>query len=276
MPQFHGNFPLRQRKQNFVVARKLEIRERLVRFVRLREMRHHAFEPQRFLGTNLFDERQRLVPAHAIAAHAGVNFQMHRHPFAVGGGDLRQLANGMQFVHANGQVVLDAPREFGFLPFAQQQQRRGDARVTKHHRLFERAQAESPRAFLQRNLRHVERAMAVRLVLHDGEQPHIFRQVTADELQVAAQPAEVNLGPRGAQRKSCRIEIHKTLGLFNHESCQMARKISSGIRFDRSAEHCSAQTNMSSLRSNAPRSKNARTRKNPCNPGQTLPGGHKL
>ena len=68
-------------------------------------------------------------------------------------------------------------------------------------RLFERAQAEAPGAFLERDARHVERAVAVGLVLHHGEQFHVARQVAADKLQVAAQLAEVNLGPRRSLRK---------------------------------------------------------------------------
>jgi len=51
---------------------------------------------------------------------------------------------------------------------AQQQQRRGDAAFAQVHRLFERAQAEAPRAFFHRNARHVERTVAVSLVLDDS------------------------------------------------------------------------------------------------------------
>jgi hypothetical protein len=147
------------------------------------------FKQQRFFGANLFDERQRFVPAHAVAAHAGVDFHMHRHPFAMGGGDPRELADGVRFVDADGQIVLDAPGQFGFLPFAEQQQRRGDPGVAEHHGLFERAQAEPPRAFFERDAGHVERAMAVRLVLGDREQFYVFRQVAADESQIGSQPA---------------------------------------------------------------------------------------
>jgi len=43
-------------------------------------------------------------------------------------------------------------------------------------------------------------------------------------LHVASQSREVNFNPRRAQRKSCRIEIHPMLKLFNHESRQMKRK----------------------------------------------------
>ena len=212
--------------QDFVEAGELEIGKRLVRFVRLREVRHHAFEQQRFLGDDLFDERQRFVPAHAVAAHAGVDFHMHRHAFAGGGGDVGELADGVRFVDADGQVMLHAPRQFGFLPFAQQQQRRGDARVAERHRFFQRAQAEAPRAFFERDARHVERAVSVGLVLHDGQQLHMARQVAADELQIAPQPREVNLDPRRPQRKNLLNQNPSNRReLFNHESCQMTRKI---------------------------------------------------
>ena len=184
--------------QDFVETGELEIGKRLVRFVRLREVRHHAFEQQRFLGANLFDERQRLVPAHAEAAHAGVDFQMHRHAFAGGGGGAGEFADGVRFIDADGQVMLHAPRQFGFLPFAQQQQRRGDAGVAERHRLFQRAEAEAPRAFFERDARHVERAVAVGLVLHDGQQLHVARQVAADELQIAAQPCRGQSRPTPA------------------------------------------------------------------------------
>ena len=127
VPQLHGNFPLFQRVQHFVEARELEIGKGLVRFVRLREMRHHAFEQQRFFRDNFFDERQRLVPAHAVTAHAGVDFDVNRNPLAELRRDFRQRADGVRLVHANGQVMRHAPFEFGLLPFAQQQQRRGDA-----------------------------------------------------------------------------------------------------------------------------------------------------
>ena len=46
VPQLHGNFPLLQRVQDFVETRELEIGKSFVRFIRLREMRHHAFERQ--------------------------------------------------------------------------------------------------------------------------------------------------------------------------------------------------------------------------------------
>ena len=123
--------------------------------------------------------------------------------------DFGERADGVRFVHANGQVMRHAPFEFGLLPFAEQQQRRGDARVAQRHRLFERAQAEAPRAFLDRDARHVERAVAVSLVLHDGQQLHVLRQIAADELQVAAQLAEVNLGPRRPLRKIFGTQIHR-------------------------------------------------------------------
>ena len=155
---------------------------------------------------------------------------MHRHLLVVGGGDLREFADGMGFIDANGQVMFDTPGQFGFLPFAQQQQRRGDAGVAERHGLFERAEAKAPRAFFERDARHVERAVAVGLVLDDGEQSYVFRQVAADKPQIGSQPAEVNLGPGRPQRKIGRIEIHKTSRLFNHESCQMARKIRHGWR----------------------------------------------
>ena len=202
--ELHRNFPLLQRAQHFVETRELEIGEGLVRFIRLREMGHRAFEQQRFLGENLFDERQRLVPAHAVTAHAGVDFDVDRHAVCRSPPRcLRQLADGVRLVHANGQVVRDAPFEFGLLPFAEQQQRRLDAGVAQGHRLFERAQAEAPRAFFERDARHVERAVAVSLVLHHGEQFHVTRQVAADEPEIVAQPAEVNLGPRRPLRKIC-------------------------------------------------------------------------
>ena len=90
-------------------------------------------------------------------------------------------------------------------------------RVAQRHRLFERAQAQAPRAFFERDARHVERAMAVSLVLHHGQQFHIARQVAADELQIAPQPAEVNLGPRRPQRKTVESKSIKSPEVFNHE-----------------------------------------------------------
>ena len=112
-----------------------------------------------------------------------------------------EFADGVRLVHANGQVMRDAPFQFGLLPFAEQQQRRFDAGVAQGHRLFERAQAEAPRAFFERDARHVERAVAVSLVLHHGEQFHMTRQVAADETEIVAQLAEVNLGPGRPLRK---------------------------------------------------------------------------
>ncbi len=44
--ELDGNFPLLQRVQHFVEARELEIGKGLVRLVRLREVRHDAFEQQ--------------------------------------------------------------------------------------------------------------------------------------------------------------------------------------------------------------------------------------
>ena len=44
--ELHGNFPLLQRAQHFVEPRELEIGKSFFRLVRLREMRHHAFEQQ--------------------------------------------------------------------------------------------------------------------------------------------------------------------------------------------------------------------------------------
>ena len=196
MPQFHGNFSLRQRLQNLAEARELEIRKRLVRLVRLREMRHGALKLQRFLGEDFFDERQRLVPAHAVTAHAGVDFYMDWNFFAEVRRQFCEPADGVRLVHANGQVMSHAPFEFGLLPFAEQQQRRGDAGVAQGHGLLQIAQAKAPRAFFERDARHVERAVAVGLVLHHGEQLDVFGQIGADELQIAAQLAEVNLGPR--------------------------------------------------------------------------------
>ena len=173
MPQFHGNFCLLQRLQNFAEARELKIGKGLVRFIRLREMRHYAFEPQGFFRDNLLDDRQRLVPARAIAAHAGVDFNMHRHRFAEARPEGGERADGVRFVHTNCQIVRHAPFQFGLLPFAEQQQRRGDAAVAQVHRLFERAQAKTPRAFFQRDARHIQRAVAVSLVFHDGEQFYV-------------------------------------------------------------------------------------------------------
>jgi len=126
---------------------------------------------------------------------------VNRNLFAEVGGDFGEREHGMWFVHADGQVMRHAPFQFGRLPFAEQQQRRGDARVAQRHRFFERAQTEAPRAFLDRDARHVERAVPVSLVLHDGHQLHAARQVAPDELQVAAQLAEVDLGPRRPRRK---------------------------------------------------------------------------
>ena len=40
-----------------------------------------------------FQQRQRLVPAHAVAAHAGVDFDVDGNAFARGGGDAGQLAD---------------------------------------------------------------------------------------------------------------------------------------------------------------------------------------
>ena len=196
MAQLHGDAPRGQPLEDFVETGELEIGKRLVRFVGLREVRHHAFEPQRFLGANLFDERQRLVPAHAEATHARVNFHMHRHPFVAGSGGTGEFVDGMRFIDADGQIVFDAPGQFGFLPFAEQQQRCGDAGVAERHRLFQRAEAKPPRAFFERDARHVGRAVAVSLVLHDRQQLHLARQVAADELKIAAQPREINFNPR--------------------------------------------------------------------------------
>ena len=174
VPQLHGNFPLLQRAQHFVEPRELEIGKSFFRFIRLREMRHHAFERQRFFRDNFFDERQRFVPAHAVTAHASMDFDVNRNLLAEFRRDFGERADVVRFVHANGQVMRHAPFEFGLLPFAEQQQRRGDAGVAQRHRLFERAQAEAPRAFLDRDARHVERAVAVSLVLHDGQQLHVL------------------------------------------------------------------------------------------------------
>ena len=80
--QCHLDFFLLQHVQHFLEPRKLEIGKGFVRLIGLREVRHRAFKFQRFLGQNLFDQRQCLVPTNAVAAHAGVDFHMHRHPFA--------------------------------------------------------------------------------------------------------------------------------------------------------------------------------------------------
>jgi len=53
-------------------------------------------------------------------------------------------------------------------------------------------------AFLQRDADHVQRAVAVGLVLDDGQQPHVFRHIAADQLQVAAQVAQVDFSPSGS------------------------------------------------------------------------------
>ena len=202
MAQLHGDAARGQSLEDFVETGELEIGERLVCFIGLCEVGHHAFERERFLGADLFDERQRLVPAHAEAAHAGVDFHMHRHTFVGGRGGAGEFADGMRFIDADGQIVFHAPRQFGFLPFAQQQQRRGDAGVAERHRFFQGAEAKPPGAFFERDARHVERAMSVGLVLGDGQQLHVVRQIAADELQIAAQPGEVNFNPSRAQWKT--------------------------------------------------------------------------
>ena len=206
--EFYGDFSFRQRVQNFVEPGELEVGKGLVDLVGLREMRHDAFQGQGFFRDHLFEERQGLVPAHAVAAHAGVDFDMNRHLFAQLRRDFGEGADIVRFVEANRQVVGHAPFEFGFLPFAEQQQRGGDAAVAQRHGFFERAQAEPPGAFLDGNAGHVQRAVAVRLVFNDGEQLHGGWQIAADELQVAAQPAEINLHPRRSQRKIMGIELH--------------------------------------------------------------------
>ena len=194
-------------------------------------MRHHAFERQRFFRENFFDERQGFVPARAVTAHAGVDFQMHGNSFAEFFRDFGERANVVRLIHANGQIMRDAPFEFGFLPFAEQEQRRLDAGVAQAHRFFERAQAKTPRAFLDGDACHVECAVAVSFVLHHGHQAHVLRQIAANELQIAAQFAEVNFGPRRTQRKIFRIQTHqaKNLTTDGHGWTQISKSIKTQI-----------------------------------------------
>ena len=77
------------------------------------------------------------------------------------------------------------------------------------HCLFECAQAETPTRLFERDARHVQRAVAVSLVLHHGEQFYMSRQVAADEPHIVSQPREVNLHPSRPERKNGRIKIRR-------------------------------------------------------------------
>jgi hypothetical protein len=83
----------------------LEPGEGLVRFVRLREVGHHALEFERRFGHDQLDQRQRLIPTHPISAHAGVDLEMHRHAFPKPGGHPRQMPDRVRLVDAHRQIV---------------------------------------------------------------------------------------------------------------------------------------------------------------------------
>ena len=134
---------------------------------------------------------------------------MHPRAFARGGGGVGQLADGVRLVHADRQIMFHAPRQFRFLAFAQQQQGRGDARVAQRHGLFQRAQAQAASPFFQRDPHHVHRPVPVGFVLDHGEQTDRRGKFLADELQIAPQPAQVNLDPRRPQRKSIGMHVHQ-------------------------------------------------------------------
>ena len=116
-----------------------------------------------------------------------------------------ELADRVRLVHAHRQIMRHTPFEFGLLPFAEQQQRRGDAAFAQVHRLFKRAQAKTPRAFLDRDARYIKCAVAVSLVLDDSHQANVLGQIAANQLQIAPQLAEINLGPGRPQWKIFRI-----------------------------------------------------------------------
>ena len=197
------------RTHHFVEARNLQKGEGFVRLIRLGEVGHGAVEPQGFLRGNQFQQGQGLVPAHPVAAHAGVDFEVDGNALAGGGGQAGQLVDGVRLVDTDRQVMLDAPGQFRLLPFAQKQQGGGDAGVAQGHGFFQSAQAEARRAFFQGDLHHVQGAVAVGFVLDHGEQFDGGWKFAADEAQVLAEAGQVNLDPGRPQRKSCGMKVHQ-------------------------------------------------------------------
>jgi hypothetical protein len=162
---FHANAFFGKASHDFIETRNLQIGERLVGFIRLREMGHRAFQQERFLGANLFGERERLGPAHAIAAHAGIEFHVHRHAFALAGGHLGELADSVRFVDTYGQIMGNAPGQLGFLTFSQEEQGCRDSGITKRQRLLQRAQTQARSAFFEGDARDVQSPMAIGFIL---------------------------------------------------------------------------------------------------------------
>ena len=91
------------------------------------------------------------------------------------GGDAGEFADGVRFVDADGQIMLHAPGQFGFLPFPSSSKGAVMPASRKCHGFFQCAEAEATRAFFEGDPRHVERAVAIGFVLDHGKESHVLR-----------------------------------------------------------------------------------------------------
>jgi len=171
-----------------------------VGFVGGKQVRHYAFQTQRRVRPEVRKDAAEIVQAHALAAHARIDLQMHRQGtgwrfrFAGGGFQLFQLP---ALPNRRRQLKLNRRRGLAGKNSADDQHARLGAERTGRDSFFDRGDAQPARPSLLDSRRAERQRMAISIGLDHGQQLGFVsghrRQITV----VFFQGLSVNLSPTG-------------------------------------------------------------------------------
>ena len=134
--------------------------------------------------------RREVVDADSQAAHAGIDFQVHRLPcHAQRGCGLIQRLDMPRFPNRGSEMQAD---DLAFLasPEAGHQKNVGaNARLAQRNRFVERSHAQPARTFRLQRARALDRAVTVSVGFHHGAHGHVRSHVLLHRAEVLPQRA---------------------------------------------------------------------------------------
>ena len=175
--------------------RKLHLRIGFIPAIRHREMREHALD----LDTRQLLHRRRehtdLLGAHADAAHARLDLEVHLANLMPAHGLLRQSLREFELTHDLRHIVIDDRPGILRAHNAQEQDRRRKTSLPQLNGLGDRRHREIRRTALDSHARHGDRAMPIGIRLHHRAELRPAADIPLDRLIIRSDRPKVNFRP---------------------------------------------------------------------------------
>lgn len=172
--------------------------EGFVGFVRHGEVAEHAFQADPFELLDVFNIGEGFGPADAVAAHAGVDFQVDEGGPAEAMADSFQFQGGLDPADAAAEVVVEAMGQFFREPLTEDEDGGLNEVLAESNSFGECGDDQEIGSGLEGDFGDGDSPVAIGFIFDHGGEGDLGWLVAVDDVEILAQLGQVNFHPGGA------------------------------------------------------------------------------